>query len=145
MEGGLNHLNYDAKKAFKERNPIVHLLSPYLEIECIEHNISSLVSKLEAAVFLQLLFLLKLDTVDQFMILPTSPNEHRLLLELVRSAKHEGFLSFLKFTASQSKPSDVDSLFECLLDAYNEQREKDQLMLLNRTDHSQLRAFWLEN
>ena len=106
---------------------------------------SSLVSRLEAAVFLQLLFLLKPDTVDKFMIGPTSPNVHRLLLELVRSAKHEDFLSFLKFTVSQTKPSDEINLVECLFEAFWETTKKDQLMLLDRTDHSQLRAFWLEN
>ena len=126
MEGCLNTLNYDAKKvSYIEKNSFVCLLSPYLEKECIEHDMSYLVSKLEAPVFLQLLFLLKLDTVDQFMIGRSSPHDHRLLMELVRSAKHENFLSFLKFTVSQSKPTDVDSIFECLLKAFNEQNEKD--------------------
>lgn len=81
-------------------DPKISLLAYLWLWQETEHEMSLFMSELSPSVFLELLFLLKPDIVEQFMIKSDGPYAHRLLIELVRSAKHEKFLCFLKLAVA---------------------------------------------
>lgn len=52
--------------------------------------------------------------VKQYLVDSDSPMAHKLLIDLVCSAKHERFLKLLELAVIRAMPEDENSLFESL-------------------------------
>ena len=93
---------------------------------------------------LNLIFVLTPTFVDKYLVTESSPVAHKILIELVCSAKHESFLRILQLLVSQANPKDENELFSCL-DIFEKASDKAQSKLLDLTDSNQLRHRWVES
>lgn len=69
---------------------------------------------------------------------------HKLLIEIVCSAKHERFFRLLQLAVTRADPKDETALFECL-NVFKAGSAKARQKLLRSTDHNQLKNKWVEN
>lgn len=79
-----------------------------------ESQIALVAKNFAPSIILQLMFVLTPDIVNQYLICYDSPMAHKILYEIVSSAKHECFLKLVQLAVTRACPEDENALFECL-------------------------------
>ena len=86
---------------------------PYLH-HGAEHDIALIAQHFPLAVILNLCLILTPGIVKDYLVIEDSPLAHKVLIELLYSAKHESFVKLIDLVVTKDKPDDETKLFECL-------------------------------
>ena len=92
---------------------------------------------------LKLAFILTPDIVKDYLVTESSPLAHKVLIELLCSAKHVSFVKMIDLAVTTAKPKDEHELFKSLRDVFKSGSLEAKIKLLDLTDFSYLKSEWL--